>query len=77
MPPLEAMSLGTKAVISDIPVFKEIYKEFPVYFFKTGDSDDLANKLIQSEKQIEEKFDFPKIYSFEKTFNIIQNTLEI
>lgn len=77
MPPLEAMSLGTDVLISDIPVFKEIYKEFPVIFFKTGDSDDLANKLIQSEKQIEEKFDFPKIYSFEKTFNIIQNTLEI
>ena len=77
MPPLEAMSLGTDVLISDIPVFKEIYKDFPVYFFKTGDSLDLSEKLLQIEKIPTKKFDFPKIYSFEKTFNIIQNTLEI
>ena len=29
MPPMEAMSLGTNAIISDIPVFKEIYEKFP------------------------------------------------
>ena len=45
LPPLEAMILGTKALISDIPVFKEIYAEFPVTFFRTGDSKDLKEKL--------------------------------
>ena len=54
-----------------------MFKNFPVYFFKTGDSLDLSEKLLQIEKMPTKKLDFPKIYSFEKTFNIIQNTLEI
>ena len=47
----------------------------------------IGHNLAFSEKYIEKfldyqilptkKLDFPKIYSFEKTFNIIQNTLEI
>jgi glycosyltransferase involved in cell wall biosynthesis len=45
LPPLEAMALGTNALISDIPVFKEIYEGFPVTFFKTGNSTDLRNKM--------------------------------
>ena len=76
MPPLEAMSLGTNALISDIPVFKEIYKDFPVTFFRTGDSIDLAEKLLQLEENNSYSVEYPQIYSFEKTFNIIQNTLE-
>jgi len=47
LPPLEAMVLGTKALISDIPVFKEIYNEFPVTFFKAGDTKELKNKLLE------------------------------
>ena len=46
LPPLEAMFFGTKALISDIPVFHEIYNEFPVTFFKTGDPNDLKEKLL-------------------------------
>ncbi|WP_245523743.1 glycosyltransferase family 4 protein [Treponema brennaborense] len=76
MPPLEALSLGTPAVISDIPVFREIYGDFPVIFFRTGDSDDLAKKLIDSERCSMERTDIPRIYSFERTARIIQRTLE-
>jgi len=47
LPPLEAMVLGTPALISDILVFKEIYNDFPVTFFKTGDAIDLKNKMIE------------------------------
>ncbi|MCL2832368.1 MAG: glycosyltransferase family 4 protein [Treponema sp.] len=47
IPPLEAMVCGTKALISDIPVFKEIYNEFPVTFFKAGDCEDLKEKLMK------------------------------
>ena len=36
LPPLEAMVLGTGALISDIPVLKEIYSGFPVTFFNAG-----------------------------------------
>ena len=46
IPPLEAMYSGTLPLISDIPVFNEIYGEFPVVFFKTGDSVDLKEKLL-------------------------------
>ncbi|GHT74641.1 glycosyl transferase [Spirochaetia bacterium] len=45
-PPLEAMVCGTKALISDIPVFREIYDGFPVTFFKAGDSIDLKDKIM-------------------------------
>lgn len=49
MPPLEAMTVGTRAIISDIPVFKEIYSDFPVTFFRAGDADDLSEKLLSFE----------------------------
>lgn len=34
LPPLEALYLGTKPIISDIEVFREIYSSFPVVFFQ-------------------------------------------
>lgn len=51
IPPLEAMTVGTRALISDIPVFKEIYGSFPVTFFKTGDANDLAEKILHFEEK--------------------------
>ena len=47
LPPLEAMVLGTHALISDIPVLKEIYSDYPVTFFEAGDIFDLKNKLLE------------------------------
>jgi len=47
LPPLEAMVLGTQALISDIPVFKEVYKEYPVHFFRAGDTVDLKEKILE------------------------------
>jgi len=46
LPPLEALVLGTHALISDIPVLKEIYSDYPVTFFRNGDSNDLKEKLL-------------------------------
>jgi glycosyltransferase involved in cell wall biosynthesis len=43
--PLEALWLKTPVILSDIPVFKEIYGELPVTFFETGNSDDLVDKM--------------------------------
>jgi glycosyltransferase involved in cell wall biosynthesis len=45
-PPLEAMVLGTGALISDIPVLKEIYSGFPVTFFNAGNYKDLKEKML-------------------------------
>lgn len=46
LPPLEALYLGTNAIISDIPAMEEIYKDLPVVFFKKNDVDDLATALM-------------------------------
>lgn len=74
MPPLEALNCGTNVLLSDIPVFKEIYNDYPVYFFKTGDSEDLAKKIIENYTK-EAPLSLPNKYSFENTFKIIQNSI--
>ncbi|MDR2078338.1 MAG: glycosyltransferase family 4 protein [Treponema sp.] len=76
LPPLEAMILGTRTLISDISVFKEIYSEFPVSFFKAGDARDLRKKISSI---LDEDAGRPLVlpeqlalkYTFEKTSSII------
>lgn len=74
MPPLEALTMGTNVIISDIPVFKEIYKEFPVTYFESENPNDLANKIIENFNKEAPK-NLPEIYSFKKTSDIIINTI--
>lgn len=45
IPPMEALYLGTNVLVSDIPVFREVYQNLPVTFFKVGDVSDLKNKM--------------------------------
>jgi glycosyltransferase involved in cell wall biosynthesis len=82
LPPLEAMASGTAALVSDIPVFREIYAGFPVMFFRAGDSVDLAEKLVSL---LRDRGEAPRIaltedlrtrYTFEKTASIILRELE-
>lgn len=47
LPPLEALNLGTRVLVSDILVFREIYDGFPVMYFRPGDKGDLAAKLLE------------------------------
>lgn len=54
LPPLEALFLGTQPIISNIPVFKEIYQRLPVIFF--DDVNDLCNKLCQSVKNEDKNY---------------------
>ena len=70
MPPLEAMYLGTLPILSDIPVFIEIYNDTPAIFFECGNKNDLKEKLIRyglNKEKIEftsemtEKFCYKKI----------------
>ena len=72
LPPLEAMVLGTPALISDIPVLKEIYADFPVIFFRAGDFVDLKEKIIEllSSKKYSSHVlpdELLQKYTFEKT----------
>jgi glycosyltransferase involved in cell wall biosynthesis len=81
LPPLEAMALGTPALVSDIPVFKEIYGDFPVAFFRAGDAGDLKNKMMDL---LYNKKTAPLVlpqallqkYTFEKTASVILGELE-
>lgn len=66
--PLEAMYLGTPAIISDIPVYKEIYRDFPVTFFHVGDAKDLACHIkehrkgsINARRLIDEHYNFKDV----------------
>ena len=46
LPPMEALCCGTRAIVSDIPVFREVYDGLPVTYFKAGDAEDLTQKLL-------------------------------
>ncbi|GHV51942.1 glycosyl transferase [Spirochaetia bacterium] len=80
LPPLEAMVCGTKALVSDIPVLREIYDGYPVTFFRSGDSGDLADKLLLLLYNKEpERIVLPDYlrekYTFEKTAAVILREL--
>jgi glycosyltransferase involved in cell wall biosynthesis len=75
-PPLEAMFSGTQVLISDINVFKEVYSNFPVTFFRSGDSSDLKEKLMgllfkKEPSPLVLTDDLLSKYNFEKTAAII------
>ena len=70
LPPLEALYLGTDVILSDIQVFKELYGDMPVTFFKVGNVDDLTNAMLNFESahishdftnQLLERFSYRKI----------------
>ena len=46
LPPLESLYLGGNAIITDLPVLREVYSELPVSFFKEGDVNALAELLM-------------------------------
>ncbi len=80
MPPMEALYLGTDAIISDIPVLREIYEDLPVTFFNVGDVDDLVDKLMNynpttmSLSMVRLKIDSQ--YNFARTATIILERLQ-
>ena len=67
IPPLQALYSGTRAVISDIPVFREIYARLPVTFFKAGDEDDLAKKIADAYSEKRALPPVERIYSYERS----------
>jgi glycosyltransferase involved in cell wall biosynthesis len=76
LPPLEALVLGTHALISDIPVLKEVYSEYPVTFFKSGDCGDLKAKMLKLLYKKEALYvtlgeQLANKYNFKKTASVI------
>lgn len=71
MPPLQALFVGTRVLISDIPVFKEIYKDYPVNYFKVSDEADLKSQLLKIWKEDDTVPPFEKTYSFERCARLV------
>jgi len=81
-PPLEAMLLGTKVLISDIKVFKEVYSDFPVIFFQSGSSKDLHDKLQEILSDRNQQFlvlndTLMEKYTFKKTASVILGEMKV
>ena len=65
LPPLEALYLGTKPIISDIPVFREIYANFNIVFFKQGNADNLKQALLNTELKVKtNNIELIKVYNY-------------
>lgn len=73
MPPLQALFVGTRVLISDIPVFKEIYKDYPVDYFKVSDEADLKAQLEKIWKENDSVPPFEKTYSFERCARLVMD----
>lgn len=76
LPPLQALNCGTKALVSDIEVFKEVYADYPVTYFKCGDPADLSEKLFSVWNENKPLPAFEEKYSFEKTASAIFTALK-
>lgn len=81
LPGLEAMNAQTLVACSDIPVFKEIYKDIPIYFnpFDVNSISDSMKLILDMdpearEKRIEKGLDLAKTYSWSK---MAKETLKI
>jgi glycosyltransferase involved in cell wall biosynthesis len=73
IPPLESLYLGTPVIISDIPVFKEIYGKLPLVFFKDGDAEDLVLKLKDDNFPVINKQIIRNTYKYQATaFTILK-----
>lgn len=77
MPPLEAVRLRTKPIISDIEVFREVYGGMDVCFFESGNACDLADKIKTASPEcdgsVKREYEFPA--TAEKIFRVIGEDL--
>lgn len=75
LPPLEALYLGTKPIVSDIEVFREIYNDLPVLFFEKNNAADLQEKILHGDAslnldidKLNQKFSYKKFTSYIEIF---------
>lgn len=73
LPPLEALYLGTQPIISNIPVFKEIYKDLPVKFYNS--KDELIECIKEKPDIIPVNFHAPN-YLFSNFTKVILDIIE-
>lgn len=72
LPPLEALCLGTKPIVSDIDVFKEVYAGFDVEYFKVGDPYSLKKAILSADPVPKTNPELiKKRYSFKRMTDVI------
>lgn len=77
IPPLEALFLDTNVIISDIPVYKEIYSDYPVIFFQSGNANSLYQSLRNfSYKKIDVSSKAETQYNYKKTASNILKLIQ-
>ena len=76
LPPLEALQLGTPVIVSDIPVFKELYMDFPVVYFKAGDPCSLAAAMNLPFPRIKLNSTLRNKYTYKRTADIILSDIK-
>lgn len=80
LPPLESLYLGCNILLSDIPVFREIYSGFPVTFFDRDNLIDFSEKIKTCSKQMpvssEIRQEIDKRYNFNTASNLIWSQIE-
>jgi len=79
IPPLEALYLGTPAIVSNIPVLQEIYHDLPVTFFKVSDVNDLKMKMMNISTTFDSLDDLRSVinskFDFAKSAEIIMSSI--
>lgn len=86
LPGLEAAACGIPVICSDIPIFREIYQDFPIYFSQ-GNYHMLAKIILENIKNVSLKeeiskkgLEIVKHYSWkksaEKYYNVIKYIIE-
>ncbi|MGE4320076.1 MAG: glycosyltransferase family 4 protein [Acholeplasmataceae bacterium] len=77
LPPLEALVLNTKVILSDIEVFKEIYCDYDVLFFELNSIKSLNKTIIESIKNKDSRDESSKIlnqFNYRNVTDIIIKT---
>jgi glycosyltransferase involved in cell wall biosynthesis len=83
LPPLEALACGTPVILSDIPVYKEIYGDIGIFFELNNDESFLFAleklKNLNKEEFEEKRKEFIKKFDWQKTaeevYKIIKDAL--
>lgn len=73
--PIEAINLGTRPIISNIEVFREVYQDTCAIFFDVNDYKDLADKILNSDYKFEFDPSINEKYNYKNYANIIYNEL--
>ncbi len=76
LPPLEALYLGTQVIVSDIPVFQEVYRNLPVTFFENENAKNLRDKILNLKNCVIDKESVKNAFSYKETAEKIFSNFE-